>query len=216
MKTNKDNKQNLFWLAESALMIAAAIVLSEFVKFSLPFGGSVTAFGQVPILLICYRYGMKKGLLTSLAFGMAELLFGLSNFSYVKTVPQVLAVALLDYLIAFAALSLAGLFRDRLGKSPSKRSQVAELCCGSLLAMLVRFLCHFLSGITVWKGYASADFFESFGFLHGFALKLSPQALVIFYSLCYNLSYLLPETLMSIAALAVLGSLLDFRKQNLR
>jgi len=213
MNKTEQQRQNLLWLAESALMIAIATVLTEYLSVSpVPYGGSITIFGQVPMLLIAYRYRFKKGLITSLTFSLIQLLFGLSLLSYIKTLPTMLLAALLDYVVAFSALALGGLFRGRSAKS----NQVPELCAGAALALLLRFLCHFLSGFFIWREYANLKFFEVFPALHGFASGLSGQGFALFYSLCYNLSYMLPETIISLFGLVLLGSMIDFRGQQLR
>jgi len=209
--------QGLLWLAESALMLAAATVLSEYVKISMPFGGNVTVFGMVPILLIAYRHGMKKGAITALCFGGIELLFGLGNFSYVKTVPAVLAVALLDYLLAFGAMALGGLFRNRFSREEGeRRPQSMELALGALLAGLVRFICHFLSGATIWREYADAEVFVFFPPLERFVAGFTGNTMVLVYSFCYNLLYMLPETLLCMVALAFLGGVINLQNPQLR
>lgn len=67
---------------------------------------------------------------------------------------------------------------------------------GALLASVLRFLCHFLSGITVWAGFAD-----------GMPVWL--------YSLIYNGLYMLPEFGILIATAIALGLLVDFRGEKL-
>ena len=59
-------QQKVRRLVESALMVALSVVLSALPVFKLPFGGSVTLFSQVPIILIGFRYGMLWGMETGL------------------------------------------------------------------------------------------------------------------------------------------------------
>ena len=105
--TNLTKKQKNRRLAESALMLALSTILAELAVFSLPFGGSVTLFSQVPVILVSYRYGVKWGLTTGLAMSIIQLIFGIQNFSYVSGMAAFLILALCDYLIAFSALALA-------------------------------------------------------------------------------------------------------------
>ena len=99
-------------LAECAIMLALAIVLNEFTPFKLPFGGSVTFFAQLPIVVIGYRHGVKWGLLTGFAMGVIEMLFGLENFSYVTGIAAYLILIFADYIVAFGSLGLGGVFRS--------------------------------------------------------------------------------------------------------
>ena len=68
-------------LTESAIMLAFAAVLSEIKIIHMPYGGSVTAFSMLPLILIAYRYGVKWGLVTSATYGLIQLLLGMDNLS---------------------------------------------------------------------------------------------------------------------------------------
>ena len=94
-----------------------------------------------------------------------------------------------DYIIAFGVIGLGGVFRGI-------KNQAVGLASGALLASVLRFLCHFLSGITVWAGFAD-----------GLPVWL--------YSLIYNGLYMLPEFGILIAAAIALGLLVDFRSEKL-
>ena len=73
---------------------------------------------------------------------------------------------------------------------------IIGLALGAVLASVLRFSCHFLSGITVWAGFAD-----------GMPVWL--------YSLIYNSLYMLPEFGILIAAAIALGLLVDFRSEKL-
>ena len=96
--------QKIRRIAESAIMLALATVLSEFAVFKLPYGGSVTLFSQVPMIVISYRYGIKWGAFSGFVMGVIQLLFGLSNFSYVSGIVAYLILVFADYVIAFGCL----------------------------------------------------------------------------------------------------------------
>ena len=66
-------QQKVRRLVESALMVALSVVLSALPVFKLPFGGSVTLFSQVPLILIGFRYGMLWGMETGLVFGVIQI-----------------------------------------------------------------------------------------------------------------------------------------------
>lgn len=178
-------------LAESALMLALATILSKLAVFSLPFGGSVTLFSQVPIILISYRYGVKWGLKAGLAMSVLQLILGLDNFSYVSGIASLLTVALADYLVAFSALGLGGLFKNKI------KNNVLAISLGSALATLIRFICHFISGVTVWKEYAEG-------------------APVVEYSLKYNGGYMLPELIITLVGVIVIAGIFDLNSLEIK
>ena len=183
MQTTKTKR-----LTESALLIAVATVLSVLPIAALPYGGSVTLASTLPILLISWRHGVISGLFAGTAFGGLQCLLGLSNLSYFTTWQSVVAIILLDYLVAFAVLGLGGVFRR------FSLQQSTALTLGALIASVLRYVCHVISGATVWAG-----------------LSIPTEAALL-YSLLYNATYMLPEAIVLMAATTYLGGLLDFSK----
>lgn len=173
-------------LVESAIMVALAVVLSLIKLAELPYGGSVTCASMLPILVIAYRNGPLWGLGSGLVFSVVQLVTGLSVLSYVTGWQSVLAVILLDYIFAFVVSGLGGLFRKQ------GRSQETALIFGALLVSVLRFFFHVVSGATVWAGLSIPD---------GAALG---------YSLVYNATYMIPETIVLLIATLYIGSILDF------
>ncbi len=142
-------------LAESAMMVALSIaifLISEFIPWPFAYGGGFTLFGQVPIIIVSYRHGIKNGLAASVVLALFELFMGFKNLSYVTGIAALAVVAFAAYIIAFGCLGFGGLLRDRLGGR-----QRRELIAGGLAVCIVRFICHFISGVTVWKGYCPSD-----------------------------------------------------------
>ena len=189
--TNLTKKQKNRRLAESALMLALSTKLSELAVFSLPFGGSVTLFSQVPIILISYRYGVKWGLTTGLAMSIIQLIFGIQNFSYVSGITAFLILALCDYLIAFTALGLGGMFKGKI------KNDILAISLGGIVVSVIRFICHFISGATIWKEYAEG-------------------APVLEYSFNYNASYMLPELIITVVGLVILAGIFDLNSIELK
>lgn len=181
-------------LTETAIMIALAVALSYVQIFSLPMGGSVTLFSQVPIIIIGYRYGWKWGCVTGVIYGLLEMLLqGLGNFSYVKGIGAYLILIFADYVVAFMVLGLGGgLFKKVVS------NQSVALGLGALVASALRFLCHFISGVTIWGEYA--DGWKS----------------VWVYSLGYNGSYMAAEAAISVIGVVLLSLVLDFNKTDLK
>lgn len=191
MSNQKSSISPVQRLAECGIMLALAVVLNEFTPIKLPYGGSVTFFAQLPIVIIGYRHGVKWGLFTGLAMGIIEMLFGLANFSYVTGIAAYLILIFADYIVAFSALGLGGIFRSKI------HNQALSLAAGGALVSIIRFICHFISGATIWGGYAE-------------------DTPVLIYSLTYNGSYMLPELIITVIGALVIGSLLDLRSPRLR
>lgn len=176
-------------LVEGAIMIAMATVLSYIKVFELPMGGTITAFSQVPIVLFGYHRGVKKGLFIGVVHGLLQMLLqGLGNFAYVKGIGAYLILILMDYLVAFAVLGLGGaLFRKM-------QNKILGAGLGAAAASVMRFVCHFISGVTIWGEYADG------------------WAGVWIYSLTYNGSYMLAECIVTIVGVVALISVPQTRK----
>ncbi len=190
-------------LCEGALMVAMALVLSALSELvpvlHLPRGGSVTLFSMVPILVMSYRNGCRWGLLTAFANGLIQLLMGLEYLGACVTLRAQIGCVLLDYLVAFTVLGLAELLARPF------RNRYAGLSVSAVAVCLLRFLCSFLSGYIVWYDYSVATEWMS-GFPWGASLvnSMGEQALCWLYSLLYNGSYMLPETVITVAGVLLL------------
>lgn len=165
-------------LCEGAIMLALALVLnwvSKPIFANMPNGGSVT-LGMFPILLYAHRWGVGRGLLMGLGYGLIDMIF---DGGYAWGWQSML----LDYLLAFTALGLGGLFR---GKAWGIFPGIAVGC-------LARFAVHHLSGITIYKILVPTE-------VAGFGVFQNPHL----YSLVYNGVYMVPNTLI---ALVIAGAL---------
>ena len=178
-------------LTESAIMLAFSFILSFIAIVKMPFGGEVTAFSMLPVILIAYRYGWKWGCFTAFAFALLQMLMGMGNVLICKTFGAMAIVVLFDYVIAFTVLGLAGVFRR------FTTSQSGALVPGILLVCLLRFLCHFISGITVWRD-----------------ISIPANEAYVFSAL-YNAAYMIPETIVTIIGALFIVRVLDFRGETL-
>ena len=178
-------KRSLQRLVETAVLLGTATVLSLIRVVDLPFGGSVTACSALPILLIAYRYGTRWGLFGAFVFSLLQLVTGMNALSYCPSFAAVVAVILLDYCLAFTALGFGGVFRRG-------RSQGRALVYGTVLTFSIRYVCHVIAGCTVWVG-----------------LSIPTEAALL-YSLAYNATYLVPETLVTVVGAWYLSAAVDF------
>lgn len=166
-------------MAEAAVLLAMALVLNALKLFTLPQGGSVD-LAMIPIFLFALRWGAGWGLLEGFLFGLLQMFIdGAVAWGWQSL--------LLDYLIAFTPLGVAGLFRGR-GKG---------IFVGITLGCVLRFIVHFISGVTI---YAITMPTECLGMT--FVNKWT-------YSLVYNGSYMLLDTIICIVIFALLYKPLD-------
>lgn len=131
-------KFNTKQLVFSAMAMALAMITSMIKLFELPMGGSVTLCSMLFVCLVGYLYGISGGLMAAISYGFLQLIVD----PYIISIPQMLT----DYIFAFGALGLSGLFaRKKHG-----------LVLGYLAGVLGRFFFAFLSGMIFFGSYASS------------------------------------------------------------
>ena len=125
-------------IANAALCLALAFVLSYIKLFDLPQGGAVTAASLLPIIAFAYSYGLAPGLVVGVAYGLLQMIQDPWIVSPVQ--------AILDYPLAFACIALAAVAR----KLPDSWGWLAGIALGGV----GRFVCHVLSGVVFFAEYA--------------------------------------------------------------
>ena len=122
-------------VARIGLAIALAFILDMLTIYTLPNGGGSISLGSmIPIFLISFIYGPSIGLFTGFLFGILQLIIN----PYILNPIQVL----FDYPLPFMAVGIAGFFKNKY--------------LGATLGMLLRFVCHFISGVIFFGSYAPA------------------------------------------------------------
>ena len=179
-------KENVRILTECSIMIALSTVLSVIKLLEMPYGGSITLASMLPVAVIAHRHGFKYGISTALVASVIQMLLGLKNFSYFTTPESLVALGVFDYILAFGVFGLVGLVRRWI------KSQSVAATVGVAAASLLRYLCHTISGATIWAG-----------------LSIPTEAATL-YSLSYNATYMVPETIILVLTTAYLTSSLDF------
>lgn len=176
-------------LTLSAMMTALAFVLTMLSKVipSLPNGGSITLASMVPIVAVSLILGTKWGLLSGFVFSLIQMITGSVAAPPVQTVLYYALVVMLDYVLAFTVLGLGGFFYKLL-----KKSSFAIPLSG-LIVTILRYVAHILSGILIWGVYAPEG-----------------QS-VLWYSLAYNGSYMIPEIIITTLCLWLMS---DFIKKK--
>ena len=169
-KHSSKEKMTTHQLVFCAVSMALAFVTSFIKLYELPWGGSVTLCSMLFIVLIGNWYGVGTGILVGLTYGILQFLQG----PYVLSFFQVGC----DYIFAFAALGLSGLF--------AKKEH--GLLKGYILAVFARGLFHTIGGYLYWMEYMPENF---------------PASLKSVYPIVYNYSYLLIEAVITIVIISI-------------
>ena len=171
MTEQAKSAQRVKIVSEATVFIALSIVLKDVLPpiWHMPQGGSITIAGLVPLIWFALRRGAKWGIFAGFVYGLVHALI---PGSYIIHPIQ----GLLDYPLAFASLSLAGLF---------KKIRVVGPLMGTALGIFARFICSFLSGLLF--------FVEN---------PFSTEGMIA--SAVYNGIYLVPEFVITVIVLYVL------------
>lgn len=205
-------------LTISGVLIALGTILSMIKVFDLPYGGSITLAGMVPIIILGYKYGVKWGIFSGLVYSILQAVLGATTSqafagmydpkNAAKSVINIVLMAFLDYILAFTVLGLSGMFKGKI------KSDTASIVLGGGVAVLLRLCAHFLSGWILWGSYAEWFFTDvmnnSFG--QSILSNYSGQGLAVIYSIVYNASYMLPELAVTVVVTAALMAVKPLRK----
>lgn len=159
-------------LTEGAILIALAEILSFLPLYKFPWGGSID-LAMLPVILFCVRWGFGPGMIACCAHAVMQTLF---EGGIALGWESILG----DFLIAYAVLGVAGLFKG-------KFAIAATVSC------IARFLVHYVVGATIWAEYMPETFFSM--------TMTTPW----FYSALYNGAYMLPDLLMILVVYLLLS-----------
>ena len=173
--TTSKKRDTTRMLCEGAIMVALALVLGLTSKvFELPQGGSIS-LEMLPLFVFCVRWGMGSGFIACFAFSILQIFVqGAVTWGWQSII--------LDYILAFGVIGVAGL----------GHGHKYGIFWGSLLGAAARFIIHFISGITIYRILAPTELFN--------ATFTSPWM----YSLAYNGSYVLIDTVLCLIVFGVL------------
>ena len=177
------NNKTVKALSEGAVMVALSLALS-YLKIPIGlafggFGGSIDLV-MIPLIVFAVHRGLGWGVGAGLVFGTLKYFFaGGSAINWESM--------LLDYSVAYMFVGGPGPLHGKLSGGKGWALPV-----GALAGCFCRFLIHFLSGVTIYAEYFEDTFLGATG--------LTPAT----YSLLYNGTYMLPNTLLAIALCALL------------
>ena len=178
---------NIKRLVLTAVLIGLATALSLIKFWKMPLGGSVTLLSMLPIALIAIEYGVGWGLVGSFAYSIIQMLLDLPEvLGWGLTPTMLVGTIALDYILAFTAIGLSGLFRKK---------GVPGICIGIGIALFLRFVFHLLSGTIIFAEWMPEGW-----------------ANPVLYSVCYNGAFMLPELVMTMAGAVALFKIPGFNK----
>lgn len=170
-----------------AIAIAMSFALSYVKLVDLPQGGSVTFASLLPLMIYCAMFGTRRGVMVCLIYGFLQAL----QDTYIIHPVQFM----LDYPLAFGMIAASGIFFER---TPIKKNKIAAFIIGAIIAVVLRYLCHLLSGTFAFGAYAID---EGYGVDQFF-----------YYSLAYN-SFTMVDLAIDLAAGILLFLSRAFRRQ---
>ena len=183
----KETATNIKRLVLTAVLIGLGTALSLVKLWKMPLGGSVTLLSMLPIALISIEYGVGWGLTGAFAYSLLQLALDLAEvLSWGLSAGAVVGCIFLDYIFAFTAIGLSGLFRKK---------GVVGICSGVLVALFLRFVFHIISGTVIF------DVWLPDGWANPFV-----------YAICYNGLFMLPELVMTMAGSVALFKIPGFNK----
>ena len=173
-------------------MIALAFALSYAKLFEMPLGGSVTVASMLPIMLISVKYGNAIGVGTAFIYSLTQAFQAFLSgnvFPYCETEVTLIVCILFDYIVPFTLLGFAGIFKNL---ALFKKQEIG-VYVGMSAVVVLRFICHFVTGVVIWGQWA-------------------PEGMGKYvYSLAYNGSFLAIDFAICIAA-----AVLMLRKQEIK
>ena len=198
----KDKKEfDTKCITTAGVCVALSFTLSYVKLFELPYGGSITLFSMLPVMIFAYVYGIKKGLIVGLLYGILQAI----QDPFIVHPAQFL----LDYPIAFAMLGFAGSLTHvniLNGKSCLK------FTLSAIIAGALRWLCHVLSGVFAFGAYALDALGNQEGVFSAIGPASSQTANFWLYSTIYN-GYVFVDVLLVIIVGAILFSSKSFKQQ---
>lgn len=170
-------RKEIIAISEVAIFAAIGFVLdfaaNLYSGYIFPNGGSLS-FALLAILIVAFRRGTPYGICCGLIVGLLDLTDGFYTISdtWYKAFLQVG----LDYIFTYMLVGLVGLFKPLFKKYKVKY----VVLFSTIVAGLLKFTSHFLSGILFWPEFPNQPFFER-----------------CIFSLVYNGSYMLPTIILS-------------------
>lgn len=157
---------------EMAVVISMSVILSFFVIFRLPLGGSVTLAQTLPLIWFSLYRGCKYGTIASCVFGIVKLILSFS-MPISDDMFIILYALILDYILSYMVIGFIPLYVKKIKNFRYK------MLFGGIFANVLRMIISIISGALVW------------------GKLLLCHKHVWCYSIAYNSSYMIPEIIIT-------------------
>ncbi len=178
-KAKQKDSTNIKRLVLTAVLIGLSTALSLIKIWQMPLGGSITLLSMLPVALISIEYGVSWGLVGAFIYSLIQMGLDLAAvLSWGLSPLAIFGTIMLDYILAYTSIGLAGMFRKK---------GIPGICGGVFNALFLRFVFHLISGTIIF------DIWMPEGWANPFL-----------YSICYNGLYMLPELVLTMAGAVIL------------
>lgn len=213
-------EKNLYWLVESAVMIALAAVLELVAKLiipEMPFGGQVTIVSMLPVVLVGWKYGIGNGLITGFVYSLVQIALGVKTISglimpasedYLGSLGNVVLMFILDYIVAYTVLGLGAMYKKKI------KNNSVSLALGAFTVLSLRYISHIISGYILYGAWAEWFFTQEGFYSWGQTIMntFSGNALSLVYSIVYNGFYMIPEIIITTIVAVIIGKIPQITK----
>ena len=201
-------KQKIFStkvLAEIAIFAALGLVLdalSSGIFRSVWVNGGSICIAMVCVFIISYRRGLLPGLLCGFILSIVQMFSGIYVINGVTYTGPMRVLApffqvILDYVLGYTLCGLAGVFAKQYKNTDSKKSKLIYIIIGTVVAGLLKYICHVLAGGFFWLGDGSGSFW-------------GVSNATWLYSFVYNGSYSIPNIILCTSIMALISLKYDF------
>ena len=172
-------REYILTICEAAICVALALVLSYIKIDAWGLGGSID-FVMIPIICLAVRRGVAWGVGAGLIFGTLKYFFAAGFALNWQSI-------IFDYSLAYAAVGLAGAV---------KGTCLNRFAVGAVIGGLMRFLIHFISGITIYAQWMPEEFLNM------------TMTNTWMYSALYNGTYMVPNIVIAALVSPAVGAAL--------
>ena len=213
-------KKNLYWLVESAVMIALAAVLELVAKMiipEMPFGGQVTIVSMLPVVLVGWKYGIGKGIITGFVYSLVQMALGVKTISslilpasddYLGGIGNIILMFIFDYIVAYTVLGFGAIFKNKITNNS------ISLSLGAFTVLSLRYISHIISGYILYGAWAEWFFTQDGFYSWGQTIMntYTGNALSLVYSIVYNGFYMIPEIIITTVVAVIIGKIPQITK----
>ena len=201
-------------------MIALAAVLELVAKMiipEMPFGGQVTIVSMLPVVLVGWKYGIGKGIITGFVYSLVQMALGVKTISslilpasddYLGGIGNIILMFIFDYIVAYTVLGFGAIFKNKITNNS------ISLSLGAFTVLSLRYISHIISGYILYGAWAEWFFTQDGFYSWGQTIMntYTGNALSLVYSIVYNGFYMIPEIIITTVVAVIIGKIPQITK----